>query len=573
MVITGAAGVGKTRLAREVLSLAAGGGARTAWITATQAAASVPLGAAADLVPPAALGRGRDAVLRAIVSTLQRESQRERLLLGVDDAHLLDDASAALVHLLATSGTAAVVVTVRSGERPPDSIVALWKDGPAPLVVLQALARDEVGELMTSVLEGPVDGALLQLLWESSAGNALFLRELVRHGIESGALHREGVLWRWPGRVELADGLQDLIRMRMGALTKDEQATLELVAVGEPLTVECIRALGVTESAERLERRGLLSSRRAVATEVRLSHPLYGEVIRSQMPLARLDEVRLRLADALAAAGAGDAADRFRIALWRVDAGDKRHPEQLRAAARRAWSLWAAPVAERLARAALETSPDIEAGFLLGHALSDQGRPAEALEVWRSVEDLPGPDLIRAKIGAAQAETLNFHFDRRDDARAVLQRASESVHDPGARQVLDDALAFFGAAGPSAATSEPDEAAVTSPQGVLAATLRWTASGELERAVRAVDNVIASARMWTEEFPTTALLLHMTRTWARLLCGDISDAESEAELEYAAAVAARTDYPRLAWCLVRGLVAVMRVGLAAPETPCGKAWR
>ena len=60
VVLTGAAGVGKTRLAHEILVHVAGERDRTEWVAATHAAAAVPLGAVADLVPATALGRGRD---------------------------------------------------------------------------------------------------------------------------------------------------------------------------------------------------------------------------------------------------------------------------------------------------------------------------------------------------------------------------------------------------------------------------------------------------------------------------------------------------------------------------------
>jgi ATP-dependent Clp protease ATP-binding subunit ClpA len=51
LVITGPAGVGRTRLAREVLAFAEQRGHATAWATATSAAALVPLGALAHLLP------------------------------------------------------------------------------------------------------------------------------------------------------------------------------------------------------------------------------------------------------------------------------------------------------------------------------------------------------------------------------------------------------------------------------------------------------------------------------------------------------------------------------------------
>ncbi len=50
--------------------------------------------------------------------------------------------------------------------------------------------------------------------------------------------------------------------MRMGSLDDDELAALELVAVGEPVTVDCLRRLGVADLAARLERRGLVASQR-----------------------------------------------------------------------------------------------------------------------------------------------------------------------------------------------------------------------------------------------------------------------------------------------------------------------
>ena len=287
-------------------------------------------------------------------AALQHGERDRRLLLGVDDAHLLDDASAALVHLLVTNGAASVVLTLRSGEPAPDSIVALWKDGPAALIELQALARTEVDTIATTVLDGSVEGATLHFLWEASAGNALFLHELIRHGVDSGALRCEQGLWRWPGPLDPGERLHDVVALRMGALTEEDRSTLELVAVGEPLTAGCLLELGVAESAQRLERRGLVASRRThssttSARETWLAHPLFGEVLRGAMPLARLDQLRLGLADAVEACGDVSDGDQFRVTLWRLDAGDRSRPEAIRAAAARALRLWDHAIAERLA--------------------------------------------------------------------------------------------------------------------------------------------------------------------------------------------------------------------------------
>ena len=50
VVIVGAAGVGKTRLAREVLDRAAACGERTSWIVGTASARPLPLGAFTALI-------------------------------------------------------------------------------------------------------------------------------------------------------------------------------------------------------------------------------------------------------------------------------------------------------------------------------------------------------------------------------------------------------------------------------------------------------------------------------------------------------------------------------------------
>ena len=57
------------------------------------------------------------------IAALEREGPRQLLL--VDEAHLLDDASATAVHCIATGDRVRVVVTVRTGEIAPDTATAL----------------------------------------------------------------------------------------------------------------------------------------------------------------------------------------------------------------------------------------------------------------------------------------------------------------------------------------------------------------------------------------------------------------------------------------------------------------
>ena len=94
LVITGPAGVGKTRLATEASALAAASGKPVIWIRATRAARSVPLGAFAAVMPPTTAAPGVE-LLALARRSLREEADGRRLMLCVDDGHLLDDASAA----------------------------------------------------------------------------------------------------------------------------------------------------------------------------------------------------------------------------------------------------------------------------------------------------------------------------------------------------------------------------------------------------------------------------------------------------------------------------------------------
>jgi len=100
LVLAGAAGIGKTRLALEALDESRSRGFATQLITASRAAASIPFGCLAHLLPvPARLGQSRLELLRQAVHALFEQAGTRQLVVGVDDAHLLDDASATFVSM------------------------------------------------------------------------------------------------------------------------------------------------------------------------------------------------------------------------------------------------------------------------------------------------------------------------------------------------------------------------------------------------------------------------------------------------------------------------------------------
>jgi type II secretory pathway predicted ATPase ExeA len=99
-VVVAGAGTGKTRLVREATERAAADAA-TVHVTATRSAQVLPLAAVAALLPERAPDTSDKLELfRSARRALATRAGGRPVVLTVDDAHLLDPTSAALVHHL-----------------------------------------------------------------------------------------------------------------------------------------------------------------------------------------------------------------------------------------------------------------------------------------------------------------------------------------------------------------------------------------------------------------------------------------------------------------------------------------
>ena len=100
--LSGAAGVGKTRLAHEIVGRHSAAGSSTRWLSVTPGMAAVPLGPFRHLLDPAGgADAAEDALWAALDRALHDDLESGNLVVVIDDAHHLDDLSAAYVHRLA----------------------------------------------------------------------------------------------------------------------------------------------------------------------------------------------------------------------------------------------------------------------------------------------------------------------------------------------------------------------------------------------------------------------------------------------------------------------------------------
>jgi tetratricopeptide (TPR) repeat protein len=375
-VVAGDAGVGKSRLAREVLA-AVSERCAPRWVVATRSGRALPLGAFSEWLressPDPAL------LVRSVVEAVTASSDGRPVVVGVDDAHLLDDLSAFVVHQVVHRRLAKVIVTVRNHELAPDAITALWKDCYLERIELPALTFAESGQLLTRVLKGPLDPGTAHRIWDLTRGNVLFLRHLVDQELARRHLHNENGMWAWTGDPLGFTQLAELVTSQMGALSEPLADVVDLLTVAGPLDCDLVAEIVGWPALEEAQARGLVAlehdADRAVA---RLSHPLYGEVRRSKASGMRARRLRGRVVCKLGDVAVRDSHDLIRRALLRLESDLPPNGALFTEAAGAAMGLLNPVLAERFASAARRADPTYEATYLHAFALHLIGQAPEA---------------------------------------------------------------------------------------------------------------------------------------------------------------------------------------------------
>lgn len=420
ILVAGPAGVGKTRLAREALAHA---GRPVLWAHGSTAARPFPLGAFAGVLD-VPLGDAAQAVGQA----LDALGTPAPAVLAVDDAHLLDELSAIVLHRVVLRGLAPVVVTLRSGEAAPDPVTALWKDEHLPRLDLHPLEADVTTALVAQVLGGPVDSRSARRLWALTRGSPLFLRHLLAGEVAAGRFSVASGIWQWADEPALTPELTTLLDREIGAMEAEVRDVLDLVALAEPLAADALVQLTSPAAVEAAEGRALITTSASGEDLVaRLAHPLYGEVRRAAMGQVRARRLRGLLARTLE-----PSADLLTRAVLVVDSDLDPDPALLVAAAQAAIRLYDLPLAERLARAAAATG-DASARLVHAASLSWLSRGVEAEAILSDLAEAAPDPQLRAVVQLHRCGNLLWTLGRPAEAERALA-AAEAHRRPGEQE-------------------------------------------------------------------------------------------------------------------------------------------
>ncbi|RKN20059.1 LuxR family transcriptional regulator [Micromonospora musae] len=540
---SGSAGIGKSRLLREGVAALPNDRYAIWSIAASATTASLPFGGLVQVLPAEQpQGLSPAGILRWALDVLQQQAAGRRIVLAIDDAHLLDQPSAALVHLVARAENATVIGTLRDGEEIPLPIRALWTDDLVDKAELSPMAPAETAGLLAAILGGPVDAGSAARLGRLSSGNPLLLRELVHAANGSEELTRTYGIWKWTGRLELAPNLTDLIDTRIGQLTPGVRAVVELVAFGEPLGLHLLDQAVERQDVEIAEERGLITviqhDRR---TNVRLAHPLYGEVMRRRCPVSRTRRLQASLAELLERVGKRRRDDLLRVAVWRLDSGTAQNAELLLEAAGQAFSRYDVPLATRLARAALDTGGGFDAAELLATILMFADRPEEAIEVLDAVSPDPGDSQRFARWLTVRGMVTYWGLSRESTVEEIASRAMNLTDSADQARIrafeaimrlhrLDTDTALRLSQG---VLDRP--AASVAARELARSTIAYlqAAQGQLKRSGTAIAQVHSEAARWRADMPYLQLALELARGTRLTLAGDLAGIDAIVADEFA----------------------------------------
>lgn len=497
IIVSGAAGVGKSRLAREVLSSAVSRGCDTRWAVGTSAARNLPLGAFASW--SGADGANTLELVRGVIESLTSASPGKQVVIGVDDVHLLDDLSAFVLHQIAQRRAAQLVLTIRDGEPVSAAVHDVWRGAQFERLDLQPLSRRETAILLSETLGGVVGADAIGRLWNLTRGNVLYLRNIVEQEVSDGRLVLQRGHWQWTGDPVVPLSLVELIEARIGTLPASVGDVVDALAVGEPLDLATLMRITDRSAVEEADTRGLITLERADGQlQARIAHPLYAEVRRSRAALTRLRRLRGLIATGLAESAL---AEDMRVVVQRaalsLDSDLEPDAELLVRAAGGALILADMPLADRLADSAIRAAGGPQAHFIRSYALAWLGRPAEA-------------DAVLAQIPTeALTET--------DRVFAACHRASGML---------------WGLADPAAAKRLIDETASTAPPAVsmwvdAVRTIYWAAMAKPSAARASAQNLVL------DELPD---IMAGATSWAMTValgdCGHTIEAVATARIGY-----------------------------------------
>ncbi|MBV9547095.1 MAG: AAA family ATPase [Chloroflexi bacterium] len=268
--VAGEAGIGKSRLSREMVDRVTRRGGTAMLGAAYEHEGRLPYGPFADafrsiggLATPigvraifgeagndlsrlpesqvSAFRSERQRLFAAVSDALRRVAAGAPLILVLEDLQFADEATHELLHYLARTTLESpilILATFRVEEAPPISptaqlVAALQREQLALRVHLERLPAPATNLLVSSLVKpGPIDRKVFEIVRDIAAGNPLYTEELLRTLRDSGRLQLSDGRWELSGDdVPLPGSALQMISARIAQLDSSARQVLMVAAV------------------------------------------------------------------------------------------------------------------------------------------------------------------------------------------------------------------------------------------------------------------------------------------------------------------------------------------------------
>lgn len=287
LLLAGDAGVGKTRLASEILREVASNGMTVLFGAAYEEEGQLPYQPFIEAFDHHLAEHQRPldenpithfkrsgagdpqqehwALFRAAAAFLTGLALRTPVVLLVDDLHDADEASLQLFHYLARQTRSAPVfllATYRPGAaaatvRPFAGLLnSLYRERLSETLVLRRLAEDAVARMLAHTLGGEPEKELVTAVYGITEGNPFFVQEIAAALLKDGPVENSAGRWRLKGGADLhvPAGLSGLLRERVRGLGPPVQSALTAAAViGREFRFDVLRAVAALPDSALLD--------------------------------------------------------------------------------------------------------------------------------------------------------------------------------------------------------------------------------------------------------------------------------------------------------------------------------
>jgi len=241
-------------------------------------------------------------ILENVLRAIQRKSEIQPVILFIDDLQWADSASLALLHYLARNtkkNRVMILGTYRTEELEKSNLQSaiqiMDREGVLEKIELRRFDMQECARLIDATLDASIDQEFVEEIYKRTAGNALFVLEMLKQMEAEGFLKQENGRWAYHfDKVFIPTRVYDVILRRIQRIPEEAREILDAGSViGDVFSSDVLEKISGIQHLHLLRLLAKIEREHHLIISIKggykFEHPKIREVIYSQLP----DELRV----------------------------------------------------------------------------------------------------------------------------------------------------------------------------------------------------------------------------------------------------------------------------------------